>query len=173
MANSDLAVTEEFKEAEIDQEIMECLSDDLLAQVSRALLTETFRRGEKEPAGGKPVELAKDLAHALNLKKVKGRESILQEYVRHKLISADQLPAEMQHQIRLEQLTNRILQDSNSILAQLDKIQDEEKYLRVARTLGAIMPELTKRDHYESIFEIINCFDRHLREKEKFSRIDS
>lgn len=169
LTNSDLAVTEEFKEAEIDQEIIECLSDDLLAQVSRALLKEAFRRGETEPAQGKAVELAKDLAHTLNLRKVKGRESILEEYVKHKLISADQLPAEMQQQIRLEQLTKRILQDSNSILAQLDKIQDEEKYLRVARTLGAIMPELTRRDHYEPILEIINCFDRHLSEKKEFS----
>jgi HEAT repeat protein len=167
LTNTDLAVTEEFKETEIDQEIIECLSDDLLALVSRALLTETFRRGEKEPAQGKPVELAKDLAHTLNLRKVKGRESILQEYVKHKLISADQLPAEMQRQIRLEQLTNKMLQDSNSIIAQLDKIKDEEKYLRVARTLGAIMPELTRRDHYEPIFEVISCFHRHLSENKE------
>jgi len=169
LTNSDLAVTEEFKEAEIDQEIIECLSDDLLAQASRALLKEAFRRGETEPAQGKAVELAKDLAHTLNIRKVKDRESILEEYVKHRLISADQLPAEMQHQIRLEQLTKRVLQDSNSILAQLDKIQDKEKYLRVARTLGAIMPELARRDHYEPILEIINCFDRHLSEKKEFS----
>ena len=169
LTNSDLAVTEEFKEAEIDQEILECLSDDILAQVSRALLKETFRLGETEPAKGKTLELAKDFAHILNLRKVKGREFILEEYVRHKLISADQLPAEMRHQIRLEQLTKRILQDSNSILSQLDKIQDEEKYLRAARTLVTIMPELIRRDHYEPILEIINFLNRHLSEKEKFS----
>jgi HEAT repeat protein len=169
LANSDLAVTEEFKEAEIDQEIIECLSDGFLAQVSQALLKETFRGGETEPAQGKALELAKDLARTLNLRKVKGRESILQEYVKHKLISADQLPAEMQQQIRLEQLTKRILQDSNSILVQLDKIQDEEKYLRVARTLAAIMPELSRRDHYEPILEIIDCFHRHSSEKKNFS----
>ena len=170
LINSDLAVTEEFKEAEIDQEILECLSDNLVVQVSQSLLKETFRRGETEPAKGKSVELAKDLARSLNLREVKGRESILEDYVRHKLISADQLPAEMQQQIRLEQLTKRILQDSKSILTQLDKIQDEEKYLRVARTLGAIMPELARRDHYEPILEIINCFDHHLSEKKEFSK---
>jgi len=85
------------------------------------------------------------------------------------IISADQLPAEMQHQMRLEELTKRILQDSNSILAQLDKIQDEQKYLRVARVLRAIMPELTQRDHYEPILAIISCFQRHLNEKKEFS----
>lgn len=169
LTNSDLAVTEEFKEAEIDQEIIECLSDDFLAHVSRALLKEAFRQGETAPAEKKSVALAKDLAHSLNVRKVKGRESILQEYVKHQFISADQLPAEMQHQMRLEELTKRILQDSNSILAQLDKIQDEQKYLRVARTLGAIMPELTRRDHYEPILAIISCFQRHLNEKKEFS----
>jgi HEAT repeat protein len=169
LTNSDLAVTEEFREAEIDQEILVCLSDDFLAQVSRALLKEAFRHGKTEPAQGKAVGLAKDFAHSLNLRKIDGRESILEEYVKHKLISADQLPAEMQHRIRLEQLTKRILQDSNSILAQLDKIQDEGKYLRVARNLRAIMPELIRRDHYEPILEIINCFDGHLSEKKEFS----
>ena len=62
MTNSDLAVTKEFEEAEIDQEILECLTDDILAQVSRALLKETFRLGETEPAKGKTLELAKDFA---------------------------------------------------------------------------------------------------------------
>ncbi len=169
LVNSDLAVTEEFKEAEIDQEIIECLSDELLAGLSQALLKENFRRGKAEPVQGKSVELAKDLANILNLRGVKGRESILQEYVKHKLISADQLPAEMQNQIRLEQLTKRIIQDSNSILGQLDKIQDEQKYLRVARTLVAIMPELSRRDHFQPILEVISCFDRHLSEKKDLS----
>jgi hypothetical protein len=169
LANSDLAVTEEFKESDIDQEIIECLSDDLLAHVSQALIKEAFGRGETEPAKGKSAELAKYLANTLNLREVKGRESILQEYVKHKLISADELPAEMKHQIMLEQLTKKILQDSNSILAQLDNIQDEKKYLRVARTLRAIMPELTRRDHFGPLLEIIDCFARHLREKKDFS----
>ena len=169
LANSDLAVTEEFKEAEIDQEIIECLADELLAQVSRALIKESLPGGETEPAKGKPVKLAKDFARTLNLRKVEGRESILEEYVKHKLISADQLPAEMQNRIRLDQLTRRILQDSNSILTQLDKIQDKQKYLRVARTLGAVMLELTRRDHYQPILEIISCFTRHLGEKKEFS----
>jgi HEAT repeat protein len=167
LANSDLAISEEFKEAEIDQEIMECLSDDFLAHVSRALLEEAFAPGETEPPQGKTVELAKNFARTLNLRKVKGRESILEEYVRNKLISADQLPAEMRHQIRLQLLTTKILQDSNAVLAQLDKIQDEEKYMRSARTLGAVMPELSRRDHYEPILEIISSFHRHLNEKKE------
>jgi hypothetical protein len=72
----------------------------------------------------------------------------------------------MQQRIRLEQLTKKFLQDSNSFLSQFDKIQDEEKYLRVARALLELIPELIRRDHYEAVLEIIHCLDRHSHEKE-------
>ncbi len=67
LLNSDLAVTEEFKEAEIDEEIIEALAADLLVQVSQALLKQTFRPGETEPVQEKTVTLAKQFASALNL----------------------------------------------------------------------------------------------------------
>ena len=164
--NNDLAVTEEFKEAEIDEEVIEALGDDLLMKVSQALLKQTFRARETEPVQGKSDTLAKQFASALNLREVKGRESILQEYVKHKLISAEQLPKSMQQRIRLEQLTKKFLQDSNSFLSQFDKIQDEEKYLRVARALLELIPELIRRDQYDAVLEIIHCLDRHSHEKE-------
>jgi hypothetical protein len=169
LMNSDLAVTEEFKEAEIDEEVIEALAADLLIQVSQTLLKETFRQEETEPVQGKSVTLAKQFASALNLGEVKGRESVLQEYVKHKLISAEQLPKSMQQRIRLEQLTRKFLQDSNSFLTQFDKIQDEEKYLRVARALMELIPELIRREHYEAVLEIIHCLDRHFHEKEHLS----
>ncbi len=165
LMNSDLAVTEEFKEAEIDEEVIEALSDDFLIQVSQTLLKETFRQEETEPAQGKSVELARQFASALNLGEVKGRESILGEYVKHKLISIEQLPNEMRHQIRLEQLIKKFLEDSNSFLIQFDKIQDEEKYLRVARAFMEIIPELIRRDQYKAVLEIANCLDRHSKEQ--------
>jgi hypothetical protein len=169
LMNSDLAVTEEFKEAEIDEEVVEALADDLLIQVSQALLKQTFRPGQKEPVHEKTLTLAKQFASALNLREIKGRESILQEYVKHKLISAEQLPKSMQQRIRLEQLTKKFLEDSNSFLSQFDKIQDEERYLRVARALLEIIPALIAREEYEAVLDIINCLDRHTREKEHLS----
>jgi hypothetical protein len=169
LMNSDLAVTEEFKEAEIDAEVIEALSDDLLIQISQTLLKETCRQEETEPAQGKSVELAKQFASALNLGEIKGRESILGEYVKHKLISIEQLPNEMRHQIRLEQLIRKFLQDSKSFLTQFDKIQDQKQYLRVARALLELIPELIRRDQYGAVLEIIHCLDRHFREKEHLS----
>lgn len=169
LMNSDLAVTEEFREAEIDEEMIECLSDDLVVRVSQALLKETIRSGQEKPAQGKSIELAKHFAHTLNLREIKGRESILGEYVKHQLISIQHLPKDMQHQIRLEQLTKKILEDSNSFLSQFDRISDKAKYLRVARILVGIIPELTRRDQYDPILAIINCLDLHFSEKKHLS----
>jgi HEAT repeat protein len=169
LMNSDLAVTEEFKEAEIDEEVIEALAADLLIQISQTLLKETCRQEETEPAQGKSVELAKQFASALNLGEIKGRESILGEYVKHKLISIEQLPNEMRHQIRLEQLIRKFLQDSKSFLTQFDKIQDQKQYLRVARALLELIPELIRRDQYGEVLEIIHCLDRHFHEKKHLS----
>jgi HEAT repeat protein len=167
--NSDLAVTEEFKEAEIDEEVIEALVDELLIKVSETLLKETSRRGETEPVQKKSNTLAKQFASALNLRETKGRESILQEYVKYKLISADQLPESMQQRFKLEQLTNKFLQDKNSFLSKFDKIQDEAKYLLVARALLEIIPELVRRDQHEAVLEILACLRRHCHEKENRS----
>jgi hypothetical protein len=75
LMNSDLAVTEEFKEAEIDEEVIEALADALLIQVSQTLLKETFRQDGAEPAQGKSVTLAKQFCSALNLGEVQSRGS--------------------------------------------------------------------------------------------------
>jgi HEAT repeat protein len=169
LMNSDLAVTEEFKEGEIDEEMINCLSDDLLVGVSQSLLKEAFRDRQQEPAQGKSVQLAKQLAHTLNLREVKGRESILEQYVKRKLISIQILPKQMQHRIRIEQLTKMILENRDSFPSQLGKIQDRDRYLRVARTIVATIPELIRREEYEAVLAIINCFDCHCSEKEELS----
>jgi hypothetical protein len=169
LMNSDLAVTEEFKEAEIDHETINCLSDDLLVGVSQSLLREAFRDSQQETAQGKSVQLAKQFAHTLNLREIKGRESILEQYVKRKLISIENLPKQMQHRIRIEQLTKMILENRDSFLGQLGKIQDSDRYLRVARTLVAIIPELVRREEYGAVLAIINCFDYHCSEKKELS----
>ena len=165
LMNSDLAVTEEFKETEIDGEIIECLSDELLMQVSQALLKEAFGQGEPQSPQGKTEELAKQFAHTLNLREIVGRESVLEEYVKHKLISIEHLPKETQHQIKLEQITRKVLEDSHAILSQFDRIKEEAKYLRVAQTLLAVIPELSRRDQYEPILAIVHCLNKHSSEK--------
>ena len=92
LINTDLAVTEEFRESEIDHEIVDCLSDEVLLQVSQTLLNETLRHGGAVTAQGKSLTLAVQLASTLNQRQLKGREAILDEYAKLKLIPLDQLP---------------------------------------------------------------------------------
>ncbi|UCE84077.1 MAG: HEAT repeat domain-containing protein [Deltaproteobacteria bacterium] len=169
LMNSDLAVTKEFKETEIDEEMIRSLSDDLLMNVSRALITETPAQEKGDSAQEKSVALARRFASTLNQRGIEGRESVLEEYVRHKLISIEQLPKETQQRIRLERLVKKFLQDSNSFFIQIDKIQEKEKFLRVGRSLMEIIPELIHREHYEGVLEIINYYDRHSHENPHLS----
>jgi hypothetical protein len=165
LLNSDLAETEEFRESDIDEEIIGCLSDALLPKVAQALLEGTLRHGNTEPAQGKDVRLAGQLASCLNLREIKERESILEEYVKHKLIAFEHLPKDIQSKIRFEQLTKKILHDSKSFFIQFDKIEDNGQYFRVAQVLTKIIPELISRDQYDAILKIIIILDRHSKEK--------
>ena len=165
LINTDLAVTKEFRESEIDHEIIDCLSNALLLQVSQTLLTETLRLGRTDSIHQKTSTLATHLASALNLRAIKKRESILEEYVKHNLITLEQLPAEMQRKVTLKRLTRKFLEDSKSFLIQFDKIEDPERYLRVARYFMDIIPELIHRDQYDAVHKITLHLDRHYHEK--------
>ncbi len=160
LINTDLAVTKDFSESEIDHEIVDCLSDKVLFQVSQTLLNETLRHGGAVPAQGKSSTLAMEFVSTLNQRQLKGREAILDEYAKLKLIPFDQLPKAKQQEIRQAKLTDKFLQNSTNFLAQLEKIQDREKYHSIAQFLAIIVPELIHRDEYEKVLQIITHFER-------------
>jgi len=169
LMNSDLAETKEFKEFEIDEEMIACLSEELLLKTSQTLLGETLRHDKTEPPQGKSPKLIRMVTSFLNLKEIKGRESILEEYFKHKLIPFEKLPPATQQKIKLEYLANKFLRYSHSFFNQFDKIQDKEKYLQVARSFTKLIPELIRRDRYEHILKIITHIDRHFNEKKHLS----
>ncbi len=169
LLNTDLAETEEFREPEIDEEVITCLSDDLLFEVSKTLLKETIVNGQPEPPHKKLPEVAKRIASHLNQRKVKERVPILEEYVRRYLISLEALPKAVQRKIRFEQRVDRFLKNSSSFLDQFDKIQDKEKYLHAARSFIEIFPELIFRDRYKEVLQIITRIQGHLKENKHIS----
>jgi HEAT repeat protein len=168
-ANSDLAETEEFKESEIDEEIISFLSDELLLQVSRTFLEETTSQKEADSNQEKSTRLAKQIASALNLKEINGRESILEEYYNHALIPMDELPEAIQRRIKKKQEIDKFIRKTDSYLKKFGEIQDAQEYARFANSLKNIIPELIRRDRYEEIQRIIAEMDRHSHEKKDLS----
>jgi HEAT repeat protein len=168
LVNADLAQTKELREFDIAEEIIACLSDELLLTLSKILLQDSLRRGDTQPHD-RSLRLARQVASALNLRCIKGRESILTEYFRHKLIPLEQLPEKVQHTIKSEQLIDKFIRHSSSFLDQFDRIEDRTQYFRIGLSLTEIIPELIRRDRYEEILEIIAHIDRHVHEKEHLS----
>jgi HEAT repeat protein len=169
LMNSDLAETKEFKESEIDKEMIACLSDGFLFKISQTLLKETLRNRTTEPPQGKLVALAILVASSLNLRKIKGREPILEEYFKHKLVPLEQLTEAMQRKIKFDRVVEKFLRHSDSFFNQFDTIQDREKYLKMSRSFARIIPELIRRDRYEEVLKIVTHIDRHLNEKRHLS----
>jgi HEAT repeat protein len=168
LVNADLAETKELRESDIAEEIIACLSDELLLTISKILLQEALRHGDAQPRDKSP-RLARQVTTALNLRRITGRESILTEYFKHKLIPFEQLPEKVQRKIKSEQLIDKFIQHSSSFLDQFDRIEEGKQYLRIGLSLTEIIPELIRRDRYGEILEIIAHVDRHVHEKEHLS----
>jgi len=156
LMNTDIAETKEFNEFEINGEIIACVSDEFLLKISQTLLKEDVRPQESELSQGKVVGLAKQVASSLNLREIKARAPILEEYFKRKLIPFEQLPEATQRKI-------------DSFFSQFDEMQDGERYLKAARTVMRIIPELIRRDRYAEILKIITHIDRQFHEKTQLS----
>ncbi len=165
LLHSDLAVTEEFKESEINEEMILCLSDELLLQVSRTLLAETQRRPAGDSHYEKPKRLAKQIAAALKLREIKGGDKILEEYYENQLIPIEVLPETIQRRIKMKRELDKFIQHADEYLKMFDQIEDAQKYIRFAGSLINILPELIRRDRYEEVLKIIARIERHSMEK--------
>jgi HEAT repeat protein len=170
LANSDLAETEEFKETEIDKEMIAALSEELLLQVSRMFFKETISQGTSDLNQEKSTRLAKQIALSLNRKEIKGREKILEEYYKYELIPIHELPEAIQRKIKKRREIDKFLRNTDFYLKSFDKIEDPQKYARFARSLKNILPELIRKDRYEEIQKIIAHMERHSSEKEDLAR---
>jgi len=169
LMNTDIAETKEFKKFEINAEIIACISDELLLKISHTLLKEDHRSQEGELPQEKVAGLAKQVASSLNRREIKARGPILEEYFKRKLIPFEQLPEAMQRRIKFEQFTGKFLRNIDSFFTQFDEMQDGERYLKAARTVARIIPELIRRDRYEEILKIVTHIDRQFNEKTQLS----
>jgi len=169
LMNSDLAGTEEFKESEIDEEMIACLSDELLIQVSRTLFKETLSKKGGDLDHEKSGRLAKQIASTLNIKEIEGREKILEEYYKHELIPIDELPEAIQRRIKKKREIDKFLRHMDFYSKKFDQIQDTQEYVRFAKSLKNIIPELIRRDQYKEILQILAQIDRHSNEKKQRS----
>jgi HEAT repeat protein len=169
LMNTDLAQTVEFTEAEIDEEIIACLSDELLTNLSKTLLSETLRNGNNKSRQKKTPVIAKMTALWLNYREIEERESILQEYFNHKLIPFELLSDATQRKAKLEKLTDNFLQNKEPFFKRFDQIRDREKYLRAARSCKKVIPELIRRGRFDDVQAIIARIDSHFKEANEIS----
>ena len=169
LMNTDLAETKDFTELEINQEMIACFSDELLFQLSQTLLKEILSQREQGLPQKKSRHLANQIVSSLNLRKIKGRESILEKYYKHELISFEELPRATQRRIGIKRDLIKFIQHKTFILEQFDKTQDREKHIQLAKFFKRIIPELIRQDLYKETFEIITLIDHHSNKNEEIS----
>ncbi|HVO84002.1 MAG TPA: HEAT repeat domain-containing protein [Syntrophobacteria bacterium] len=169
LLNTELAETNEIKEAEIDGEIIACLSDPALLRVTEKLLKETERGGTSAPSRDKATGLAKRLATVLNQRDVAGRDTVLDAYFKLNLIPFDQLPKDIKRRIELKRFTEEFLHRSGTLFKNFDKIQNREEYLQIGQSLAIIIPDLVRSDRYDDVLKLVDHLDRHAQEKKEVS----
>ena len=169
LLNTELAETNEIQEAEIEEEIIACLSGPALLKVSEKLLKETERGGPSAPPPDKATGLAKALATILNQRDVTGREAVLDGYFKLNLIPFDQLPKDTQRRIELNGFTEQFLRRSATLFKNFGTIQNREEYLQIGQSLAVIIPDLVRGDRYDEVLKLIDHLDRHAQEKKEVS----
>jgi HEAT repeat protein len=169
LMNSDLAMTKEFEEYEIDREVIMALGDELLVKTTQILLKEASRQESTEAPEEKGVTLVRLAASILYETDIAEKDVVLEACFKSNFIPFEQLSKVTQQKIKLERLTHKFLRYSTRFFNQFEKIQDREKYLHSARTFVKIIPELVRRDRYEEILKIVAHIDRHFIEKKHLS----
>jgi hypothetical protein len=169
LLNTELAETNEIKEAEIDGEIIVCLSDPTLLSVSEKLLKEMERGGTAAPSPDKAAGLAKRLATVLNQRDVTGRNAVLDGYFKLNLIPFDQLSQDTQRRIELKRFTEEFLRRSSTLFKNFESIQNREEYLQIGQSLAIIIPDLVRSDRYDEVLKLVDHLDRHAQEKKEVS----
>jgi hypothetical protein len=169
LLNTELAETNEIKEAEIDGEVIACLSDPALLRVSEKLLKETERGGPSAPPPNKAASIAKELATVLNQRDVTGREVVLDRYFKLNLIPFDHLPKDTRRRIELNEFTEQFLRRSGALFKNFEGIQNREEYLQIGQSLAIIIPDLVRSDRYDEVLKLLDHLDRHAQEKKEVS----
>jgi hypothetical protein len=167
LVNSDLIDSNVMGEEEIEEYIIDSLSDDMLFVGVEEFINSHSRL--KKLVDQKAYE--EKLLRILNGFKVRLKESenkksdgLLEKLYKNGMISFDELPPRLKQEIFLKRFLKTFLNDPDSVLTRFDQMEDEKQYGSLVKSISCILPQLIERDRFQEFQRILLILERHIKE---------
>jgi HEAT repeat protein len=172
LVNSDLIDSKVMEEDEIEEYIIDSLSDDMLLANVEEFLNGHSRLRKLVDQKDYEEKLSRILSGFKGrLKEFENKKSdeLLEKLYKDGLISFDELPPGLKEEIFLKRFLKTFLNDSDSVLIRLDQMEDQEQYCSLVKSIAAIMPRLIDLDRLQEFLTVLHILDRHAKEGSKRS----
>jgi hypothetical protein len=172
LVNTDLIDSKVMKEDEIEEYIIDSLSDDILfANVEEFLNSHSRLRKlvDQKDYEEKLSRILSGFKGRLKEYENKKSDELLEKLYKDGLISFDELPPRLKEEIFLKGFLKTFLNDSDSVLIRLDQMEDQEQYCSLVKSIAAITPQLIDRDRLQEFLTVLHILDRHAKEGSKRS----
>ncbi len=172
LVNSDLIDSKVMEEDEIEEYIIDSLSDDMLLANVEEFLNGHSRLRKLVDQKDYEEKLSRILSGFKGrLKEFENKKSdeLLEKLYKDGLISFDELPPGLKEEIFLKRFLKTFLNDSDSVLIRLDQMEDQEQYCSLVKSIAAIMPRLIDLDRLREFLTVLHILDRHAKEGSKRS----
>jgi hypothetical protein len=174
LRHSDLAAPSESMEESIEDEIIAAFRRPYLTGTARIFLREHLElktQRKQDAFESKSDRLVKKVSHALKQEDSPEAEQLLEAFFRNQLLPLEDLPARLKDKIILERMTDKFLNYTEEFFQKLDRIDDKEGFLNIARAFARMLPELVQRNRYPEIRRIVETFKHHFNERRTWSLI--
>lgn len=167
LVNSDLIDSNVMGEEEIEEYIIDSLTDDMLFVGVEEFINS--HSGLKKLVDQKAYE--EKLLRILNGFKVRLKESenkksdgLLEKLFKNGMISLDELPPRLKQEIFLKRFLKTFLNDPDSVLTRFDQMEDEKQYGSLIKSISGILPQLIERDRFQEFQRILLILEKHIKE---------
>ncbi len=169
LVNSDLIQSKVMAEEEIEKDIIDSLSEDVLcSNVDEFMYSSSQLKN-----------LVKDKAYEEKLERIFGflkerlkwvsagkAETCVRKLYKNGMISFDELPPKLREEELLKKFLQTFLSDPDTMLTRLDETEDEKEYHAFMKSISAIMPWLIKAGRFGEFQKIHGILKKCAQEEE-------
>ena len=160
LMNSDLAMSPEVSEEEIEEELAGFIPDFQVVPTGRAALQAHLASADPEAAPRQRRALQRLLLRPPG-KDLPGVAELVRELFERGLVEFDRLPAALQTIVSLERDTDRFLAERSATLKRLEQATDYDAYRVQAQALLRLVPELLRRQLLEEVLVLVTTLRGH------------
>ena len=167
LVNSDLIHSNVMGEEELEEYIIDSLTDDMLFVGVEEFINSHSRLKKLVDQKAYEEKLLRILSgFKVRLKESENKKSdgLLEKLFKNGMILFDELPPRLKQEIFLKRFLKAFLNDPDSVLTRFDQMEDEKQYGSLVKSISGILPRLIERDRFQEFQRILLILERHIKE---------